>query len=921
MSQYPPTRPWAAPSSIDREYESGILHEHERQQWLRENPHVVPQAAKKIGKKSLRPFADRGPSMAEGLRGIAERGAARRNGTTVNKNDVSTKPLPPIPQETSQPATTVGQEGVFQGSDSDLNKMSIRYVLNGSDMQGHRAKTLFTQREASQSATEVCQNLSVDGSVYSSGNMNPKLKESNLRGYDDETPLPREYDAALAPIVPISDDHNNAQAICNNHSSVHHGMALAALSCVPLPETSSAQANSCPHHHGHSPTSWYEASPTGSQFTPDSSVAVAPGATLVREIKQEYQVTAVDNPAIRVPEVNQENEFTAVQRPTIKELIALINRDKENCRPANEIPSPGSSSSAYRLAPPNSASTNIYHVDQLSGSDYQDPDFVIRNSESPQFAIPRTIPEVTPTTPMWSPSPSLTPPPCFKGCCASDMPQEPLVLAPSSPLFVPLQEASACNSDNSNKVGSSVSVLLGHQILQEFAEVPVLPSSSPVFVPLQGVSAWDSDNSDEDGSRVTVTFGDQVCWDDTTPDSPLLYSPPSPALSPPSHTRRPSDLHEYCYADVPRVGISPSRNIPHDPRLTTPTFRQDYMSSLTSYPRWLSPAHMDNVDQSLVPPQLNVTKKNPNFTTNVPIHDVSQYQTAVHASEPTNGVHSYAASFVSNESSVNTPSSNATLSRASRSPDISSSEGSEDSGGTKRKRFTKNLFGKKGYLEDNEGPRDKKFKFIKGALQKGHSTIGSIKGIFLDENRAMINSSKPSIVTENTAPITLNTDVQSILYAEIENMITHAANEFLMKEYYDGHLTISSLNRVKKRWEKKNMPGVPQFRFDQHTQYKLISANRDHLNFGKASNGLPPYIVLRSWKRICKSMSIRTFVAPDSVIKKHIHDTLDLLEILKADECHIELIMALDAHVRGELKKHDVMQHCRDTQNSANSRS
>jgi hypothetical protein len=37
-----------------------------------------------------------------------------------------------------------------------------------------------------------------------------------------------------------------------------------------------------------------------------------------------------------------------------------------------------------------------------------------------------------------------------------------------------------------------------------------------------------------------------------------------------------------------------------------------------------------------------------------------------------------------------------------------------------------------------------------------------------------------------------------------------------------------------------------------------------------------------------------------------------LLEILKADECHIELIMALDAHVRGELKKHEIMKRYRD---------
>ena len=181
----------------------------------------------------------------------------------------------------------------------------------------------------------------------------------------------------------------------------------------------------------------------------------------------------------------------------------------------------------------------------------------------------------------------------------------------------------------------------------------------------------------------------------------------------------------------------------------------------------------------------------------------------------------------------------------------------------------------------------------------------------------MINSSKPSIVTENTAPITLNTDMQSILYAEIENMITHAANEFLMKEYYDGHLTPKSLDKVKRRWQRKHMPGVPQFRFDQTTQYKIIKANRKHLQFGQPSiSTLDVDTILDDWRRICKDMSIRTFVAPDSVIKKQIHDILNLLEILKADECHIELIMALNAHVRGELKKHEIMNQYRDALNS-----
>ena len=37
------------------------------------------------------------------------------------------------------------------------------------------------------------------------------------------------------------------------------------------------------------------------------------------------------------------------------------------------------------------------------------------------------------------------------------------------------------------------------------------------------------------------------------------------------------------------------------------------------------------------------------------------------------------------------------------------------------------------------------------------------------------------------------------------------------------------------------MPGVPQFRFDQKTQYRIISSNRNHVKFGKTSNGLGPH--------------------------------------------------------------------------------
>ncbi|KAF7520596.1 hypothetical protein PCG10_009086 [Penicillium crustosum] len=930
MSQYPPVRPWAILSTINREGERSILYEEERQQWLRQHPHVIPQTAKRSRNRSQRAFADRGPSMAEGLRDIAERGAARRNGTPVTKNDVSTKPLPPIPQqEEPQPATTVGQEGVLQCSGPIINKMSIYYVLDRSNMQGHHEPS-FAQQEDSQSATEVGQKAAVDGSVHSSEkmNLNLLLEECKVQGYDDETPSiqPKVSEPALPPFL---HHHYNAQASHTSHSSDFHRLDHAAPCAAPAFDAPYAQANSRPHHDGYSLTSWYEAPPTRHESSPDAQIAVVPSNTPVPDIKQENQVTEVG--------------------ATLEELIALINQAKENYRLASENRNPGSSDSAYRFAPPNSASVDIYHADQPSGPGFQARDSFIQDSKTPLFAGPGTIREVTPRTPVWSPtlgpcpnprisysayslahpnssplfvnsgatreatpttpgpSPFYAPYPCAKGCC----------------YWTDSESESASDSESESEFEPETTLSVEPQFHQECSasnvplqEPPVLHLSAPQAASLQGDITWRQDTFDGIDTGIVVPLEQMYARDYTTPDSPLLDSPISPAPAPPSPERRPNGLPRLSYTGTPRVGIYPS-NIPLDPRLTRVHFRPDYVSSPVSYPRWLSEerTNMDNDEHSLVPQKLDVTK-NPTFTMDVPIHDVSRHQTAIHVSESTNGEHSRAASFINSESNVNNTSGNATLSRITESPDAYSSEGSEGSRG-KRKRFTKNLFGKNGYLEDNEEPRSKRFRFLKGAVKKGHSTI---KGMLWDGNRALINSSKPSIVTENTATITLNTDVQSILYAEIENMITQAANEFLMKEYYEGHLTTSSLSKLKRRWERKNMPGVPQFRFDQFTQYKLISANRNHLKFGDTNNNLGPTTVLSNWKKICKHMNIRTFVAPDSVVKKDIHDILDLLRLLKADKCHIELIMALDAHVRGELEKREVMQHYRDTQNSGNSR-
>jgi hypothetical protein len=560
----------------------------------------------------------------------------------ANMTNSFTKPLPPIPpQEAPQPAT-VGQDDVSQGLGRDTDKMGVSYVLNGTGTQVHHGNAAFAQKEDSEPAIEFGQKTAAYGTVHSSEKMKPNLllEEHKLQGCDDETPsIQPNGSGALLP--PFSYHDFKAQASYDNGPSDFRRLAHDTPSAGPTFEAPDAQASTSTPRYAYSSTSWYEASPTGQRSSPDVQGAVARSATPVPEIKQEDQPNAVEK--------------------AMDKLIAILDREQEKYL-AKEKLNAENSSSSYRFAPPNSASTDIYHADQHPG--YQTPDLAIRKAESPLFLSPGPAYEVS-TTPVYPRT----------------------VIPPSRPMWSP----------------------------------------SPLSSPYPS-GYWSSDESEPETATSPEFEFDRGY---SASDAPLQESATSPATAPPSPERRPSAIREYSYAGAPRVGIDPS--VPQDPRLTEVTFRPDYVSTPTSAP-WYREyrAAMGYVD---VPPlsfgsrQSNVAENKATFTMNVPIRDVSQHQTTFHGSESTNGEHSCAASIVGNESNASETLSNATIGRVTQSPDVCISEGSEDSRGTKRKRYTKNLFGKKGYLDDNEEPRGRKFRRLKEAIGKGHSTIGSIKGM------------------------------------------------------------------------------------------------------------------------------------------------------------------------------------------------
>ena len=115
-------------------------------------------------------------------------------------------------------------------------------------------------------------------------------------------------------------------------------------------------------------------------------------------------------------------------------------------------------------------------------------------------------------------------------------------------------------------------------------------------------------------------------------------------------------------------------------------------------------------------------------------------------------------------------------------------------------------------------------------------------------------------------------------------MICATANQYLTVQQEEGRMTVESLKRVMDFWAGKNRPQVIGFMFDQATQRDLVLYNLKNFRFygAHSENVIALNTMMQSWKTIAREMSVRTFCAPDSMIKKHMSDCYKILEMLGA---------------------------------------
>ncbi|KAK2627950.1 hypothetical protein QTJ16_002596 [Diplocarpon rosae] len=124
------------------------------------------------------------------------------------------------------------------------------------------------------------------------------------------------------------------------------------------------------------------------------------------------------------------------------------------------------------------------------------------------------------------------------------------------------------------------------------------------------------------------------------------------------------------------------------------------------------------------------------------------------------------------------------------------------------------------------------------------------------------------------------------LLMEVELMIVHTANTFLMNQFSQGRIAVDSIKKTVDSWKSKGRHVVIEFMYDQATQRDLVAANQHNFRFfgERAGNDVRINSMLYNWKQVANLMAIRTFCDADIVILKLLFDVEQILELLGGAE-------------------------------------
>ncbi|KAJ5053975.1 uncharacterized protein L3040_000264 [Drepanopeziza brunnea f. sp. 'multigermtubi'] len=134
--------------------------------------------------------------------------------------------------------------------------------------------------------------------------------------------------------------------------------------------------------------------------------------------------------------------------------------------------------------------------------------------------------------------------------------------------------------------------------------------------------------------------------------------------------------------------------------------------------------------------------------------------------------------------------------------------------------------------------------------------------------------------------VSLGPPEQARLLMEVELMIVHTANTFLMSQFSQGRIAVDSIKKTVDTWKSRGRHVVIEFMYDQATQRDLVAANQHNFRFfgERAGSEVRTNSMLYNWKQVASLMAIRTFCDADTVILKLLFDVEQILELLGGAE-------------------------------------
>ncbi|KAI1451409.1 hypothetical protein F4805DRAFT_463814 [Annulohypoxylon moriforme] len=196
---------------------------------------------------------------------------------------------------------------------------------------------------------------------------------------------------------------------------------------------------------------------------------------------------------------------------------------------------------------------------------------------------------------------------------------------------------------------------------------------------------------------------------------------------------------------------------------------------------------------------------------------------------------------------------------------------------------SKTMIGNKGWLEDTAEKTKKP-----AAKKKDMGFIDTFKKTArkIAAEMTEFRGEKPRTHTARELNISLDPREQSLLYCELEFILSNALSAYINLQLHSGRLNPHIHAKISDAWDQKGRPKVIGFRYDLETQIDMIAAHVGSFRFYGPHQANHDVIkgCLYGMKMNARAMRIHTYCQPDPVIAKHILDAQGLAMLLDSPE-------------------------------------